>query len=113
MSQHKTCKRVFQAISRTLAQLDDATGTDLDEVARHIRMHAKFETLSSKVYKGLVIEATEISNRVREVVVRITRVNGHLPSEESDVVQEFVHDIVQTVRLELQHGRWTRVSLYG
>ncbi|HEY1041840.1 MAG TPA: hypothetical protein VGE48_00240 [Candidatus Paceibacterota bacterium] len=113
MSQNKTCKRVFQAISRTLAQLDDAMGTDLDEVARHIRMHAKFETLSRKVYKSLVIEATEISNLVREVVVKITRVSGHFQLEESDSSQEIVHEIEQTIRLENQHGRWTRVSAYG
>lgn len=113
MSQHKTCKRVFQAISRTLAQIDAASGMNLDEVARHIRANSKFETLPGKVYKSLVIEATEITNRVREVVVKITRVSGHLPSEESDVVQEIVHEIVQTVRLVYEDGRWTRVSAYG
>lgn len=112
MSQHKTCKRVFQAISRTLAQLDDAM-TDLDEITKHIRVHAKFETLPNKVYKSLVIEVTEITDRVREVVVKISRVIGQFHSEETGQLEEDIHEIVQTVRLVHQDGRWNRVSAYG
>ncbi|HEY0948331.1 MAG TPA: hypothetical protein VGE53_02500 [Candidatus Paceibacterota bacterium] len=63
-------------------------------------MNSKFETLPRKVFTNIFIEPIQISDMVREVIVRITRMLG-----------DFMQDIiVLTVRLEWHDGRWRRIG---
>jgi hypothetical protein len=67
---------------------------------QYVRVNSKFETLPQKVFTNIFIELIQISDVVREVIVRITRVLG-----------DFMEDTVEhIVRLEWHDGRWRRIS---